>query len=150
MGGSDAGDTHPFLSAWGLQPAQWHPVGSLVRVRQRASLLWRDDSADEPDLLLRVRRAYDRLGELGVTVAADTTPRGVEIAVPLGRVSVALRILAERSILPDAVVVGDPEPEQLRRLRRELAACRPSVELITGAEGVPDPLDELRARVRAL
>ena len=150
MGGSDAGDTHPFLSAWGLHPAQWRPVGSLFRIRQRASLLWRSDSADESDLMLRVRRAYDRLGELGITVAADTTPRGIEIAVPLGRVSVALRILAERSILPDAVVVGDAEAEQLRRLRRELAAYRPSVELITGAEGIPDPLDELRARVRAL
>ena len=150
MGGSDAGDTHPFLSVWGLQPAQWRRVGSLFRVRQQASLVWRTESHGASDLLLRVRRAYDRLGELGVTVAADTTTRGIEISVPLGRVSVALRILAERSILPDAVVVGDPEAEQLRRLRRELAAYRPSVELITGAEGVPDPLDELRARVRAL
>ena len=150
MGGSDADDAHPFQSAWGLQPAQWRPVGSLFRVRQRACLLWRIESADDTDLLLRVRRAYDRLGELGVTVAADTTPRGIEITLPLGRVSVALRILADRSILPDAVVVGEPAAEQLRTLRRELAAYRRSVELITGAQAAPDPLDELRARVRAL
>ena len=140
---------HLYQSAWGLQPAQWRPVGSMFRIRQRAALLWRTDRAEASDLLLAVRRGYDRLGELGITVAADSTPRGIEIVVPLGRVSVAMRILADRSLLPDAVVVSDPPADQLRVLRRELAAFRPAIELITGNEVVPDPIDELRARVRA-
>ena len=121
----------------------------MFRVRQRASLLWRPDRPDPSDLLLAVRRAYDRLGELGITVAADSTPRGIEIAVPLVKVAVAMRILADRSLLPDAVLVSDPPADQLRVLRRELGAYRPAIELVTGNEGVPDPIDELRARVRA-
>lgn len=148
-GGVDADHEHLYQSAWGLQPAQWRPVGSMFRVRQRAAMLWRPDRVDRSDLLLAVRRAYDRLGELGITVAADSTPRGIEIVVPLGKVAVALRILADRSLLPDAVLVSDPPADQLRVLRRELAAYRPAIELVTGNEGVPDPLDELRARVRA-
>ncbi len=148
-GGVVADHEQQYRSAWGLQPAQWRPVGSFFRVRQRAVLLWRTDGAEASDLLLRVRRAYDRLGELGITVAADSTQRGIEITVPLSRATVALRILADRSILPDAVVVSDPPADQLRLLRRELGAFRRSVELMTGTEGVPDPLDELRARVRA-
>ena len=148
-GGAVADHEQLYQSAWGLHPAQWRPVGSLFRVRQRAVLLWRTDATQASDLLLRVRRAYDRLGELGVTVAADSTQRGIEITVPLSRTPVALRILADRSILPDAVVVSDPPADQLRLLRRELGAFRRSVELITGTEGVPDPIDELRARVRA-
>ncbi len=148
-GGVVADHEQQYRSAWGLQPAQWRPVGSFFRVRQRAVLLWRTDGAEASDLLLRVRRAYDRLGELGITVAADSTQRGIEITVPLSRATVALQILADRSILPDAVVVSDPPADQLRLLRRELGAFRRSVELMTGTEGVPDPLDELRARVRA-
>lgn len=148
-GGVDADHERHYQSAWGLQPAQWRPVGSMFRVRQRAVLLWHTEGAEASDLLLRVRRAYDRLGELGVTVAADSTQRGIEITVPLTRTTVALRILADRSILPDAVVVSDPPADQLRLLRRELGAYRRSVELMTGTEGVPDPIDELRARVRA-
>ena len=61
-GGIDADHEQQYQSAWGLQPAQWRPVGSLFRVRQRAVLLWRTDGAEASDLLLRVRRAYDRLG----------------------------------------------------------------------------------------
>jgi len=148
-GGVDADHEQHYQSAWGLQPAQWRPVGSMFRVRQRAALLWRTDRADASDLLLAVRRAYDRLGELGVTVAADSSTRGIEISVPLSRVTVALRILADRSLLPDAVLVSDPPADQLRLLRRELGAYRRVVELITGNEGLPDPIDELRARVRA-
>lgn len=149
-GGVDADHEQQYRSAWGLQPAQWRPVGSFFRVRQRAVLLWRTDAAEASDLLLRVRRAYDRLGELGVTVAADSTQRGIEITLPLSRATVALRILADRSILPDAIVVSDPPADHLRLLRRELSAFRRSIELVTGTEGVPDPIDELRARVRAL
>jgi hypothetical protein len=145
----DADHEHLYQSAWGLHPAQWRPVGSLFRVRQRAVLLWRTDRAEASDLMLRVRRAYDRLGELGVTVAADSTQRGIEITVPLSRTAVSLRILADRSILPDAVFISDPPADQLRVLRRELGTYRRSVELVTGAEGVADPIDELRARVRA-
>jgi hypothetical protein len=147
--GVDADHEHHYQSAWGLQPAQWRPVGSLFRVRQRAVLLWHTDATQASDLLLRVRRAYDRLGELGVTVAAESTQRGIEITVPLSRASVSLRILADRSILPDAVVVSDPPADQLRLLRRELGTYRRAIELVTGTEGTVDPIDELRARVRA-
>jgi hypothetical protein len=148
-GGVDADHEHHYQSAWGLQPAQWRPVGSLFRVHQRAVLLWHTDATQASDLLLRVRRAYDRLGELGVTVAADSTQRGIEITVPLSRASLSLRILADRSILPDAVVVSDPPADQLRVLRRELGTYRRAIELVTGTEGTVDPIEELRARVRA-
>jgi len=148
-GGVDADHEQRYQSAWGLQPTQWRPVGSMFRVRHRSTLLWRTHSTEASDLLLRVRRAYDRLGELGVTVAAESTQRGIGITVPLARTTVALRILADRSILPDAVLVSDPPADQLRLLRRELGAYRRSVELITGTEGVPDPIDEVRARGRA-
>lgn len=121
----------------------------MFRVRQRATLVWRTDGSDASDLLLRVRRAYDRLGELGVTVAADSTQRGIEITMPLSRAAVSLRILADRSILPDAVVVSDPPADLLRLLRRELGTYRRAIELVTGTEGTVDPIDELRARVRA-
>ena len=145
-GGAD--DHDPLsLSAWGLEPAQWLPVGSMALVRQRATLLWRAEG-ERADLALRVRRAYDRLGELGVTVAADATPRGVEIALPLARRSVALRILADRSILPDAVLLADPPADQLRTLRREIGAYRRSVELVIGDEAEHDPLVAIRARLR--
>lgn len=147
LGGADSDYDHLFLSAWGLQPAQWRPVGSMALVRQRAALLWRTGSGVE-DLALRVRRAYDRLGELGVTVSADSTPRGVEITLPLGRVSVALRILADRSILPDAVLLADPPADQLRILRREVGGFRRSVELIIGDDADHDPIAALRALAR--
>lgn len=148
-GGVDADHEHSYQSAWGLQPAQWRPVGSMFRVRQRAVLLWHTDAAQASDLLLRVRRAYDRLGELGVTVAADSTQRGIEITVPLSRAPVSLRILADRSILPDAVLVSNPPADQLRLLRRELGTYRRAIVLVTGTDGTIDPIDELRARVRA-
>lgn len=144
----DSDADHLSLSAWGLQPAQWRPVGSMAIIRQRASLLWRAHG-DVADLALRVRRAYDRLGELGVTVSADSTPRGIEIIVPLGRVALALRILADRSILPDAVLIGSAPGDQLRVLRREIASFRRSVELIIGDELEVDPLAALRARLRS-
>jgi hypothetical protein len=147
-GGADSDDDRPFLTAWGLEPAQWRPVGRMALVRQRAALLWRTGSGRE-DLALRVRRAYDRLGELGVTVAADSTPRGVQITLPLNRVSVALRILADRSILPDAVLLSDPPADQLRTLRREVGAFRRTVELIIGDDADHDPVATLRALLRA-
>lgn len=155
QGGPDARadtatDEPALLEAWGLQPAQWRPVGSFFRIRQRAVLLWRTDVAEASDLALRVRRAYDRLGELGVTVAADTTVRGIEIALPLDRLEVALRILADRSILPDAVLVGDPPADRLRTLRREIGSYRREVELVIGDGGGADPIAELRARVRTI
>ena len=143
-------DDPTLLEAWGLQPAQWRPVGSFFRIRQRAVLLWRTDLADASDVALRVRRAYDRLGELGVTVAADATSRGIEVALPLDRLDVALRILADRSILPDAVLVGEPPADRLRSLRREIGAYRRDVELIIGDGGGADPIAELRARVRTI
>ena len=147
---ADSTDDPAMLEAWGLQPAQWRPVGSFFRIRQRATLVWRADSADASDLLLRVRRAYDRLGELGVTVAADQTSRGIEITLPLDRVEVGLRILADRSILPDAVLVADAPAHRLRALRREIGAYRREVELVIGEGGGSDPIAELRARVRTI
>jgi hypothetical protein len=116
---------------------------------QRAALLWRTDSADASDLALRVRRAYDRLGELGVTVAADSTPRGIEIILPLSRVGVALRILADRSTLPDAVLLGDAPADQLRALRRAIGTHRREVELVIGDELEVDSLSAIRARLRS-
>ena len=148
LGGMDSDYEHLFLSAWGLQPAQWRPIGSMAIVRQRAALLWRVHG-EVADLALRVRRVYDRLGELGMTVSADTTPRGVEITLPLGRVALALRILADRSILPDAVLVGSAPGDQLRMLRREISAHRRGVELIIGDDLDVDPLAAIRARLRS-
>lgn len=148
-GGVDADREQQYQSAWGLQPAQWRPVGSLFRVRQRAVLLWRNDGGEASDLLLRVRRAYDRLGELGVTVAADSTRDGIEVTVPLSRAALALRILADRSILPDAVLVGDAPADQLRTLRRDIGTHRGRVELVMGHDSAPDAIAELRSKVRA-
>lgn len=144
----DSDYEHLFLSAWGLQPAQWRPVGSMAIIRQRASLLWRAHG-DVADLALRVRRAYDRLGELGFTVSADSTPRGIEITLPLGRVALALRLLADRSILPDAVLIGSAPGDQLRILRREIASFRRTVELIIGDELEVDSFVALRTRLRS-
>ena len=151
QGDSAAGNELLDLSAWGLQPAQWRPVGSMSLVRERAVLLWRlePNGGPAPDTALRARRAYDRLGELGVTVAADASRDGIEVTIPLSRVGLALRILADRSILPDAVLLTDPPAERLRALRREIGAHRRAVELVIGHEGSPDPILELQARLRA-
>ena len=121
----------------------------MSRVRDRAVLLWRVDAQTASDVALRARRAYDRLGELGVTICADTTRHGIEITLPLDRVALALRILADRSILPDAVLLTDAPAEQLRTLRREVGGHRRTVELVIGHEGSPDPIAELQARMRA-
>ena len=119
-------------------------------VRDRVVLLWRVAGATDAgsDTALRARRAYDRLGELGVTVSADATCTGIEITIPLTRVALALRILADRSILPDAVLVTDPPAEPLRTLRREIGARR-TVELVIGGQPAPDPIAQLQARLRA-
>jgi len=143
------GHEPPYLSAWGLHTEQWRPVGSMSRIRDRAVLLWRVDAATASDVALRARRAYDRLGELGVTVAADTTRHGIEVTLPLDRVALALRILADRSILPDAVLLTDAPADQLRTLRRAIGGHRRTVELVIGHEGSPDPIAELQARFRA-
>ena len=115
---------------------------------ERASLLWRA-RGEVADRALRVRRAYDRLGELGITVSADSTPRGIEITLPLARVALALRILADRSILPDAVLIGSAGGGQLRMPRREISAFRPTVELIIGDQLEVDPIGAMRARLRS-
>lgn len=141
-------DEQRALSAWGLQPAQWRPIGSMAIAGERASLLWRA-RGEVADRALRVRRAYDRLGELGITVSADSTPRGIEITLPLARVALALRILADRSILPDAVLIGSAGGGQLRMPRREISAFRPTVELIIGDQLEVDPIAAMRARLRS-
>ena len=148
--GADATDDHLSLSAWGLQPQQWRPVGSMAIVGARAVLLWRIDGASPADdVALQARRAYDRLGELGTTVAADSTVRGIEITVPLSRVELALRILIQLGVCPDAVLVDDPPAAKLRELRRMIGALRRDVELVIGETGGRDPVADLRARVRA-
>jgi hypothetical protein len=120
-------------------------------VRSRAILLWRlvDDEVTASDIALRARRGYDRLGELGITVAADSTREGIEVTVPLSRAALALKILADRSILPDAVLVGDTAADHLRTLRRDIGAYRGRVELVIGHEAAPDAIAELRSRVRS-
>jgi hypothetical protein len=119
-------------------------------VRRRAILLWRlvDDERTASDIALRARRGFDRLGELGVTVAADSTRDGIEVTVPLQRTALALKILADRSILPDAVLVGEAPADQLRTLRRDIGAHRGRVELVIGHEGAPDAISQLRSKVR--
>ena len=148
-GGGDA-DTEPrYLTAWGLRPAQWRPVGSMALVHERAILLWRLEEATASDVALRARRAYDRMGELGITVAADATRNGIEVTLPLARVGLSLRILGDFSILPDAVLLTDAPADQLRVLRREVSAYRGRVDLVIGHEGAPDPISRLQARIRA-
>lgn len=148
-GGADADDTQQYRTAWGLDPAQWRPVGRLATVRERALFAWRIDGAEaRDDVALRARRAYDRLGELGVTVAADATPKRIEVTLPLARVDMALRALGEWAILPDAVAVTDLPAERLRELRREIAAWRGRVALEVGGYHESDPVAELRARVQ--
>lgn len=143
-------DTDPrFLAAWGLEPAQWRPVGSMAAVRRRAVLIWHLDGANPAeDVALRARRAYDRLGELGVTVSADATPRGIEVMLPLGRLDMALKTLGEWAILPNVACVDDVPADQLRQLRRDIAAWRGRVALEIGTHEESDPVAELRARVR--
>ena len=147
--GADATNDQLSLAAWGLEAAQWRPVGSLAGVRERAILIWRLDGPTPPeDVALRARRAYDRCGELGVTLAADQTPRGIEVTMPLGRLAVALRTLGEWAILPDVVCVTDAPADELRRLRREIATWRGRVALEIGTHEEVDPLAELRAKAR--
>ncbi len=102
------------------------------------------------DVSLRARRAYDRLGELGTTVSAESTSDGIEVVLPLGRGAIALRILAALSVLPDAVRVEDAPPAQLRDLRRCIAGFRPQPELLMGAHDRTDALATLRAAARRL
>ena len=148
--GCGAADTEPrYLTDWGLRPAQWRPVGSMALVRERAILLWRLDEASASDIALRARRAYDRMGELGITVAADATRHGIEVTLPLAKVGLALRILGDFSILPDAVLLTDAPADQLRVLRREVGTYRGRVDLVIGHEGSPDPISKLQAKIRA-
>ena len=147
--GADADLDQRSRAAWGLDPAQWRPVGTFSAVSRRAVLIWNTDGAAPPgDVALRARRAYDRLGELGVTLTAAETGRGIEVTLPLSRVGVALRTLGEWMILPEAVCVDDVPADDLRRLRREVATWRGRVELEIGALQESDPVAELRARIR--
>lgn len=144
-----ADDSEQYLAAWGLDPNQWRPVGSLGTAGERVTLVWRlDGSNPADDVALRARRAYDRLGELGVTIAAAGSERGIEVTLPLNRVEPAMRALGEWTILPDVVVVGDIRADELRRLRRSIAAWRGRIELEIGTGIETDPVADLRARVR--
>lgn len=148
-GGTDADLEQRTLAAWGLDPAQWRPVGTFSAVHRRAVLVWSLDGAAPPgDVALRARRAYDRLGELGVTLAAAETARGIEVTLPLGRVGIALRTLGEWMILPETVCVADVPADDLRRLRREIATWRGRVQLEIGKHAEADMVSELRARIR--
>lgn len=148
-GGTDADLEQRALSDWGLDPAQWRPVGSFSAIRRRAILVWNLDGATPAgDVALRARRAYDRLGELGVTLAAAETARGIEVTLPLSRLGIALRTLGEWMILPETVCVTDVPADDLRRLRREVATWRGRVQLEIGKHQETDPVAELRARIR--
>ncbi len=137
------------MTAWGLDPAQWRQVGSFTAVRHKAVLLWcRGDGAPPGEVALRARRAYDRMWELGITLAADETERGIEVTVPLSRMGLVLRSLGEWAILPDAVLVTNVPADELRRLQRELAASGDRVSLEIGTHEEADPVAQLRARVR--
>lgn len=143
-----ADDTQQYIAAWGLDPSQWRPIGALSTVAERATLVWRMDGANPADdVALRARRAYDRLGELGVTLAAEATERGIEVTLPLARVVLVLHTLAEWTILPDVVSVSGIPADELRRLRREVASWRGRIELEIGTQSETDPVAELRARV---
>jgi hypothetical protein len=151
LGGADSDYEHLFLSAWGLHPDQWRPVGSMALIRQRAAFIWRIDGPHPvEDVSLRARRAYDRLGELGTTISAESTAGGIEVVLPLGRVAIAMKTLAALSILPDAVRVEDAPPAQLRELRRCVAGFRPQPELLIGGHERTDALAVLRAAARRL
>jgi hypothetical protein len=129
LGGTDYDYDHPLVSAWGLQPAQWQPVGGRVPYSQRAVLLWRTDGESEP--ALRARRAYDTIFPTGTPCSADSTPRGIEIVVPLAVAGRTLRRLAGPGNLPDAVIV-DPAAHValLRALRQEVRRLRGGEELL--------------------
>jgi len=66
----------------------------------------------------------------------------------LGRVALALRILRDQLVMPDAVLIDDPPAGQLRELRRVVGGLRPRVELIIGQTSERDPVAALRAAFR--
>lgn len=137
-GGRAAGqDDH--LVAWGLQPSQWRTSGPRVPPAQQAVLMWR--RCEEPALskaALRARRAYDALAERGTAVRADSTERGIEVVLPLQAVIEHLPLLAEWSILPDAVLVSDSAPlAWLDKLQGEVTRVARQVDVELG-----EPLDD--------
>jgi hypothetical protein len=122
------------LVAWGLQPSQWRTSGVLVPPPQRAVLVWR--LADHPsvaDAALRARRAYDALAERGTPLRADSTPRGIEVVLPLRAVVTHLALLAEWGILPDTVLVSDGgQLDEIDALQREVTRLRAPVVVAAG------------------
>ena len=123
-GGTEADADQLSLAAWGLEPHSGARSGASPTGPSRR-LIWRlDGSAPAADVALRARRAYDRLGELGVTLAADETPRGIEVTMPLARVGVVLRTLGEWAILPDVVCI-DAAPADARPAPRDHRLARP-------------------------
>lgn len=127
------------LVAWGLQPSQWRTSGLRVSPAQQAVLLWR--RCDEPALsiaALRARRAYDALAERGSAMRADSTERGIEVILPLEAVVAHLGLLAEWSILPDAILVSDGAPlGRLDALQSEITRVGARVQVEIG-----EPLED--------
>jgi hypothetical protein len=127
------------LVAWGLQPSQWRTSGPRVPAAQQAVLLWR--RCDEPALsaaALRARRAYDALAERGTAVRADSTERGIEVVLPLRAIIEHVPLLAEWSILPDALLVSDAAPlAWLDRLQSVVTRVARQVEVEIG-----EPLED--------
>lgn len=139
-------DDQGYRTAWGLEPAQWRPLGGRITDEQRATLLWVVHGDELPDdVALRARRAYDAIAERGTPLVAETTARGIEINLPVEAVPAHLRRLAGYAILPDAVLVTSRVPTaSLRTLRTELKRLRPEVPLSVADESDDGWIAELR------
>lgn len=136
----------PYLTAWGLEPMQWRPLGGRIADDERATLVWVVHGDELPDdVALRARRAYDAIAERGTPLVAETTPRGIEIDLPVSTVAAHLRHLGGYGILPDAVLVTPRVSiAHVRALRAELKRLRPEVPLSVAEELDDGWIAELR------
>ncbi len=141
-----AGAGQSYLTAWGLEPVQWRPLGGRITDDERATLVWvvRGDELPD-DVALRARRAYDAIAERGTRLVAETTTRGIEIDLPVTAVAGHLRHLAGYGILPDAILVTRHVPSaHVRDLRAELKGLSQEVQLSVAAELDDSWIAELR------
>jgi exoribonuclease R len=136
----------PYLTAWGLEPVQWRPLGGRITDDERATLVWLVHGDELPDdVALRARRAYDAIAERGTRLVAEATQRGIEIDLPITAVAGHMRHLGGYGILPDAVLVTRRVPSaHVRALRAELKRLRPEVPLSVAEELDDGWIAELR------